>query len=46
MNQWLYVIAAYAVTLGATALLSLLTWQAMRRAERVLDEVTKQGRGQ
>lgn len=33
MNPWPFVIAAYAVVLGGTALLSLLSWIAMRRAE-------------
>lgn len=34
MNHWSFVIAAYAVTLGATALLLVLSWRSMRRAER------------
>jgi hypothetical protein len=34
MNAWPYVIAAYAVTLGAMALIALASWQAMRRAEK------------
>ena len=34
MNPWPFVIAAYGVTLGGTALLVLLSWLAMRRAER------------
>jgi hypothetical protein len=33
MNQWAFVIAAYAVTIAATASLILLSFVAMRRAE-------------
>lgn len=41
MNPWPFVIGAYALTLGATALLSALSWRAMRRAERALDAVAR-----
>ena len=34
MNPWPFVIAAYAVVLGATGLLALVSYLAMRRAER------------
>jgi hypothetical protein len=34
MNPWPFVIAAYAVVLGATAVLALVSYLAMRRAER------------
>lgn len=34
MIAWPYVIAAYAVALGATAVIVLISWHAMRRAER------------
>jgi len=34
MNAWPYIIVAYAVALGATALIALASWQAMRRAEK------------
>lgn len=34
MNPWPFVAAAYAVTLGGGALLALLSWLAMRRAEK------------
>ena len=34
MNQWAFVAAAYAVTLGGTGALVLASWLAMRRAER------------
>jgi hypothetical protein len=34
LAQWDFVIAAYAVSLGALALLTMWSWLAMRRAER------------
>lgn len=34
MNPWPFVVAAYALTLGGTAMLLVATWAAMRRAER------------
>jgi hypothetical protein len=34
MNPWPFVVAAYAVTLGASGTLALVSWLAMRRAER------------
>ncbi|MGU3390932.1 hypothetical protein [Sphingomonas sp. M1A8_2b] len=34
MNPWPFVTAAYAVTLGGGALLALLSYRAMRRAEK------------
>lgn len=34
MNHWAYIAAAYGLTLGASALLLLLSWRAMRSAER------------
>lgn len=34
MIAWPYVIAAYAVALSATAVIVLISWRAMRRAER------------
>ena len=34
MNPWPFVSAAYAVAFGATAVLVLVSWLAMRRAER------------
>ena len=33
MNQWTFVIAAYALTLLATAVLTAVSWASMRRAE-------------
>ena len=34
MNQWDFVIAAYAVALGGTAAVTLWAWLTMRKAER------------
>lgn len=34
MSQWAFVIAAYLVTLGGTGALALVSYLAMRRAER------------
>lgn len=34
MTQWAFVAAAYAVTLGGTAVLAVASFVAMRRAER------------
>ena len=34
MNQWLFVAAAYLVTLGGAGALTLASYVAMRRAER------------
>ena len=34
MSQWAFVAAAYAVTLGGTGALVVVSWLAMRRAER------------
>ncbi len=39
--QWPYVIAAYALGLGATLALVLTSWLAMRRAEKRRDEARK-----
>jgi hypothetical protein len=34
MNAWPFVIAAYAIALGASAALVLASWLAMRRGEK------------
>jgi hypothetical protein len=34
MSQWVFVAAAYVVTLGGTGALLLANWAAMRRAEK------------
>jgi hypothetical protein len=41
MNPWLFVIAAYAVALGATAALILWAYATMRRAEAAADALTR-----
>ncbi|WP_265570877.1 heme exporter protein CcmD [Sphingomicrobium nitratireducens] len=41
MNHWAFVIAAYGLTLGATALLLGLSAVAMRRAEADAEAVTR-----
>jgi hypothetical protein len=38
MNHWLFVVAAYAIALGATGLLLLLSWRLMRRAEAASED--------
>lgn len=43
MNQWAFVIAAYAVTLAGTALVSLMSWRGMRSAERQADQLSDRG---
>ncbi len=37
MNQWAFVLAAYALTLGGTGGLVLTSYLAMRRAERAAE---------
>jgi len=34
VTQWSFVIAAYGVTLGGAAVLAVVSWLAMRRAEK------------
>ncbi len=41
MNPWPFVIAAYAVTLVATAGLTLWAYASMRRAEAAADKLRK-----
>ena len=41
MSQWSFVIAAYAVVVGGSALLALWAWRSMVAAERFADEVTR-----
>ncbi|MES2173756.1 MAG: hypothetical protein V4523_07395 [Pseudomonadota bacterium] len=40
MNQWAFVIAAYAVTLAGTAIVSVVSWRAMRGAEQRADQLS------
>ncbi|HET9354927.1 MAG TPA: heme exporter protein CcmD [Sphingomicrobium sp.] len=39
MSHWPFVLAAYAIALGATAVLLLLSWRSMRRAEQAAQDV-------
>jgi hypothetical protein len=41
MNQWAFVIAAYAVAIAATAALLLWSLVSMRRAESAADALTR-----
>ncbi|WP_150124981.1 heme exporter protein CcmD [Tsuneonella mangrovi] len=41
LDPWPFVIAAYAVAVGATLLLVWLSWRAMRRAERRREEIRR-----
>ena len=41
MNPWPFVIAAYALTLLATAALVLLSWRSMRKAEAAAEQLRK-----
>ncbi|MHA6722617.1 hypothetical protein [Sphingomonas sp. RS2018] len=41
MNAWPFVLAAWGLTVGATALASLWSFAAMRRAERAADALTR-----
>ena len=41
MNQWSFVIAAYAVVVGGSVLLTWWAWRSMVAAERFADEVTR-----
>lgn len=40
MNQWFFIIAAYAVTAAGTAIVSVLSWRAMRDAEAAADKLS------
>ncbi|MFZ2997178.1 hypothetical protein [Sphingobium sp.] len=40
MNQWAFVTAAYVVTLLGTAIVSIVSWRAMRNAERQAQTVS------
>nr|WP_298930031.1 heme exporter protein CcmD [uncultured Erythrobacter sp.] len=41
LDHWDFVIAAYAIGLGALALLIAWSWMAMRKAEKRRDEVKR-----
>jgi hypothetical protein len=40
MNQWSFVVTAYALTFAGTALLSFACWRAMRSAESEAQRLT------
>lgn len=42
MNHWPFIIAAYALTIGGTAALTLASFVAMRRAEARADALRRQ----
>ena len=41
MNHWSFVLAAYAITLAATAILLLWAWRSMRSAEARAEEAKR-----
>ena len=41
MNSWPFVIAAYTLTLGGTAVLVLWSWRSMRAAEALADSLKR-----
>lgn len=41
MNHWPFIIAAYAVTLGSTAVVLFWAWRSMRRAEAKSDALRR-----
>ena len=41
MNAWPFIVAAYALTLGATGAISLAAFLAMRRAEAAADKLKR-----
>lgn len=41
MNHWPFILAAYAIAIGATAALVLASIVALRRAERAADALTR-----
>jgi heme exporter protein CcmD len=41
LDPWPFVIAAYAVTLLAVAVLAVLSWRAMRRAEAAVEAIRR-----
>ncbi|MBU3991883.1 MAG: hypothetical protein KKA12_04950 [Alphaproteobacteria bacterium] len=45
LNQWTFVVAAYAIGVGGTAALLLQSWLAMRRAEARRDHAREKRQG-
>jgi hypothetical protein len=46
LDHWTFVTAAYAIGLGATAVLLAQSWLAMRRAEKRRDQSRREGDSQ
>ncbi len=44
LDHWDFVIAAYAIGLGALAMLIAWSWQTMRNAEKRRDELKRRGK--
>lgn len=42
MNHWAFIVAAYALALGVTGALVLLSYLAMRRAERAVEALRRE----
>ncbi len=42
MNHWPFILAAYTLAVGGTAALLLVSWAAMRRAEREADRLGRE----
>lgn len=41
MNHWNFIAAAYAIVIGASVLMSVLSYVAMRRAERAAEDLRR-----
>ena len=41
MNQWAFVVGAYALTFSGTFLICLINWRAMRKAEAQARKLTE-----
>ncbi|HEV2569381.1 hypothetical protein [Sphingomonas sp.] len=46
MNQWPYIVVAYALTIGGMAALVLVSWLRMRKAESTADTLSRSSRAQ
>lgn len=41
MNHWPFIIAAYGIVAAGIALLIVISWRAMRRAERAVEDMRR-----
>lgn len=41
MNHWPFIIAAYGIVVAGMALLIVVSWRAMRRAERAVEDMRR-----